>query len=73
MKFITREKDFYGKLYRPDVFDKQKKRAFHVSIGNAKNSEMHNFYPHAPEIKYVQDDKNTCVLSSLDTALFADN
>ena len=28
---------------------------------------------HAPEIKYVQDDNNTCVLSILDYALYSAN
>ena len=34
---------------------------------------MYYFDPHAPEIKCVQDEENTCVLSSLASALFADN
>ena len=43
---------------------------FHVSIGNEENKEMHAFDPHAPEIKYVQDDENTCCLGSLASDLF---
>ena len=31
---------------------------------------MRAFYPNAPEIKCVQDDKNTWILSSLDSDLF---
>ena len=46
---------------------------FSVTIGNAKNTEMHDFYPHALEIKYSQDDNNTYCLSSLDSDLFAVN
>ena len=34
---------------------------------------MHDFDIHAPEIKYVQDDKNTCCLSVMVSALFAVN
>ena len=34
---------------------------------------MHAFYPHSPENKYVQYEKNTCVLSSLDSDFFAAN
>ena len=34
---------------------------------------MHAFDTHAPEIKYVQDDKNACVLGGLDCALFTVN
>ena len=34
---------------------------------------MHAFDTHLPEIKYVQDDNNTCVLISLDSALFSAN
>ena len=34
---------------------------------------MHAFDPHAQGIKYVQDDENGCVLSSMDSALFAVN
>ena len=33
---------------------------FNVTIGNTKNIEMHDFHLHVPEIKYAQDDKNTC-------------
>ena len=32
---------------------------------------MNAFYIHAPEIKYVQDDNNTCCLSSLTYVLFS--
>ena len=46
---------------------------FHVPIGNAKNTEMHDFHPHAPEIKYIQDEENTCFLSGMASALFAAN
>ena len=34
---------------------------------------MHDFDPHAPEIKHVQDDKNTCVLSSMPYDFFVMN
>ena len=34
---------------------------------------MHAFDPHAPEIKYVQDDENTCCLGSLASDLFSSN
>ena len=34
---------------------------------------MHAYDPHALEIKYVQDDKNTCVLRSLASTLFYTN
>ena len=34
---------------------------------------MNAFDCHAPEIKYVQDDNNTCVLSILDYALYSAN
>ena len=34
---------------------------------------MHDYDPHAPEIKYVQDDKNTCVFISLDYSFFTVN
>ena len=42
-------------------------------MDNANNTEMHAFDPDAPEIKYVQDEKNNCVLSSMDYDLFAAN
>ena len=45
----------------------------HVPIGNAKNTEMHNFHHHAPEIKYVQDENNNFCLCGMDSALFAAN
>ena len=34
---------------------------------------MHGFHPHALEIKYVQNEESTCVISSLDYDLFALN
>ena len=34
---------------------------------------MHGFHTSSPEIKYVQYDENTCVLSHLDSDLFAVN
>ena len=34
---------------------------------------MHAFDPHATEVKYVQEDENTCFSISLDSALFAAN
>ena len=34
---------------------------------------MHDFYPHAPEIKYVQNEEITCVFSSLSYNTFAAN
>ena len=70
---MTREKEFYEQFYQPNVFgeDNPKYILFRVPIGNAKNIYMHGFHPHAPEIEYVQDNENTCCLSSLD--FFADN
>ena len=46
---------------------------FHVPIGNAKNTKMHAFDPHVPQIKYVQDAKSTCCLISPTSALFSVN
>ena len=46
---------------------------FNVPIGNTKNIEMHDFHLHVPEIKYAQDDKNTCFLSSLTSGFFVEN
>ena len=34
---------------------------------------MHGFHPHAPEIKYVQNEENPCFLSILASYLFAAN
>ena len=34
---------------------------------------MNDFHPYAPENKYVQNEENTCVFSSLDSYLFAVN
>ena len=48
-------------------------KVFCVPISNANNTEMHAFDPRAPEIKHVQDDKNTCVLISLSSTLFSSN
>ena len=69
---ITRGKELYGKLYQYNVFGKEdfKKEIFHVLIGNAKNTEMHDFHPRAPGIKYVQDGDNNFFSISLQYALF---
>ena len=50
-----------------------KDKVFHVIIGNANNTEIHDFHPHALIIKYFQNEKNTCVLSSMSSDLFAVN
>ena len=47
-----------------------KNNVFNVPIGNSNNTEMYNFDHHAPEIKYVQNDDNSCVFSSLSSSLF---
>ena len=62
-------------MYLSSVFGKDNSlnKFFHVTIGNSKNTYMHNFYPHAQEIKYVQDDNNTFVLSWMNSTLFAAN
>ena len=49
-----------------------KNKVSHVPIGNSKNTEMHDFHPHAAEIKYVQNEDNTCVFVSMTSALFVD-
>ena len=35
-----------------------------------KKTEIANFHPYAPAIKYVQHDNNTCCFSSLASAMF---
>ena len=50
-----------------------KNMVFNDSIGNEKNTEMHTFNPHVPEIKYVQNDENNCVLGSMAYSLFTAN
>ena len=51
--FMIREKDFYEQLYLSNVIGKEgsKQKVFHVTIGSSKNTKIHNFHPHAPEIK----------------------
>ena len=49
------------------------KKVFHVRIGNKRNIKMNVFDPYAPDIKYVQYYKNTCVLSIMDCVLFGVN
>ena len=34
---------------------------------------MHDFHPHTPEITFFHNKDNTCVLISLDCALFSEN
>ena len=46
---------------------------FHDSIGNVNHIEIHDFDPHATEIKYVQDDNNNFCLSCLAATLFDEN
>ena len=45
---------------------------FHGTIGSAKKSEITNFHPYAPAIKYVQHDKYNCCFISLESSLFED-
>ena len=73
--FKTGEKYFHEDLYHPNVFGKKKEKdkIFPVPIGNAKVSYTNTFNPHAPEINYRQNGKNTCVISSLESSLFAAN
>ena len=72
---MTRENNLYDQLYQSNVFGKEssKNKVFHVTIGNSKNVEMHDFHPHEPEIKYFQNEENTCVFSSLYSDLFSEN
>ena len=51
----------------------KKNELFPVPIGIASNIEMYAFDPHAPKIKYFQDENNTCVLIRMDSTLFAAN
>ena len=46
---------------------------FYGPIDNENNIEMHSFYPHAPEIIYVQYYNNTCFLISLASYFFDAN
>ena len=50
--------------------DNSNDNIFHVPIRSAKKSEIKNFYPYSPEIKYVQRGKTIFCLSSLDSDLF---
>ena len=62
-------------MYRPNVFgeDNSKNKVFHVPIGETNNIKMRTCDPHVPEIKYVQDDENTCCLGSLASDFFSSN
>ena len=62
-------------MYQSNVYgkDNSKNKVFRVPIFNTKNTEMHYFDPHAPEIKYVQDENNTCVLGNMASDLFVVN
>ena len=51
----------------------KKNELFPVPIGIASNIEMYAFDPHAPKIKYFQDDDNNCVFSDLASAFFYAN
>ena len=52
------------------VEDKLNEIIIHVSVGSAKKPDFIYFHPYAPAIKYFQHDDNTCVFSSLASALF---
>ena len=43
---------------------------FPLPIGSSKKAEITEFHPHAPGIKYLQDDKNVCCFGSLASDLF---
>ena len=68
----TREKDFHHRLFQRYITGKDNPNEiiYHVPIGSFKTSDLTDFYPYAPEIKYVQHDKNNCCFSSLASDLY---
>ena len=67
---MTREPDFYRKLYQTKfrVDDTKTFQIFGVPIGNAKITRNVQFHLAAPVIKYHQKKSNSCCLSSLEPA-----
>ena len=65
--FITREPDFYGKLYQTKFRGDDTKtfQIFGVPIGNEKITRKVQFHPAAPLIKYNKKTSNSCFLSGL--------
>ena len=47
------------------------KFTFTVPINSAKKAEVNKFHPHAPGIKYLQNDENYYYFSSLESDLFS--
>ena len=40
-------------------------------IGSTKKLEVTEFNPHAPKLKYLQEDENTCCFRGISSAMFA--
>ena len=64
---MTREPDFYKKLYQTKFRGEntQNYQIFGVKIGNSKMTKKLNFHLEAPLIQYHQRTSNSCCLSSL--------
>ena len=62
VNFITREPDFYKKLFQSydDKQDKNTYISFQIQIGNAKCVETLNFHSDAPILKYCHKSFNSC-------------
>ena len=43
---------------------------FHVTIGSDKKTDLIDLNPYAPTFKYIKNDENTCVFSSLAYDMF---
>ena len=66
------EKIFFCRLFQRYIPGEENPNEiiFHVTIGSVKTPNLIEFHTYAPEIKYLQDVKNSFVLSSLESALF---
>ena len=74
MNFITREPNFYKKLFQSHKNEQDTKtfKTFQVPIGNAKVVKSFVFHEDAPIISYCQKSSKSCCFSSLASA-FAGN
>ena len=72
---MTREPDFYRKLYQNKFRGDDTKtfQTFGVPIGNAKITRKIHFHPAEPLIKYHQRTSNSCYLSGLASDFYCIN
>ena len=72
-KFYYTRNGFLNKIYQVNikVQDMKQYQLFIVPIGNAKITEIIEFHPESPMLKYHQESSNSFCLSNLSSAFYS--